>query len=249
MAQGGVEETVPRPWCILSALKTESAFLRPLNLPGVHLVETGVGPQNADRTIRKTSTEKQIGGIIHIGFAGALTPALHLGDLVLLESVENADSSQSIAADSAKRIASAIPDEIHWHSGVCLTHDHIIATASEKHALAKGRPEGEITCVDMESAPVAAFCQEQGLPYIGIRAITDTLEEDLPLNLNECRGRDGNIDTMRVMWAAVHHPSAISGLVELRRRSKDCAQALARCVRSVVHDYPAPNSCTGPAID
>lgn len=208
-------------------------------------METGVGPQNADRAIRKIAVERQIGGLIHIGFAGALAPSLHLGDLVLLESVENAEGSQSIATGSAKRIASAIPDESPWHFGVCLTFDHIIATAGEKHAIAKGRPEGEITCVDMESAPVAAFCREQGLPYIGIRAITDTLDEDLPLNLNECRGRDGNIDTMRVMWAAVHHPSAISGLVELRRRSKDCAQALATCVKRILSQYPTPGLYSG----
>jgi adenosylhomocysteine nucleosidase len=244
MAQGGMEEIVPRLWCILSALKTESAILQPMNLPGVLLAETGIGPQNALRAIRKLVDEKPIGGIIHIGFAGALTTKLHLGDIVLLSSAESIDGVQSVALGSEDKIAKAFSVESRWTSGVCITCDRIIAVANDKRALAELRPEGEITCVDMESAPVAEYCQKQNLPYIGIRAITDALDEDLPLDLNECRGRDGNIDTMRVMWAAVHHPSSIAGLMELRRRAHNCADTLAKCVANVVAAYPTPADFT-----
>src|SRR5690606_29705880 len=221
---GGSEESVPRPWCIVSALPTESTFLRPLNVPNAVLAETGVGPLNAQRSVRRLFDDSPIGGIIHIGFAGSLSPSLHLGDIVVLESIEDEGGMPPVAIGTAARSAATLSDHLRGASGVCITHDRITTTASEKRAFGGRRAEGEITRVDLESAPVATHCIEKRVPYVGFRAISDTDSEDLPLDLNECRTRDGNIDTMRIMWAALHNPSAITGLLELRRRARDCAQ-------------------------
>lgn len=228
-------------WCVVAALKSELSSVRGLHLRNVTLLETGVGPQNADRTLRAAFDKCPITGIIHVGFAGALSQVLQLGDVVIGKDVSGNDA-KSTAWFASAGLSRLFDGDIRAHAGSIVTHDRILASAGEKRAAAAQHAGNTIACVDMESAPVAAICEERRIPYIGLRAITDTLDEELPLDLNECRGRDGNIDTMRVMWAAVHHPSTISGLVELRRRARDCAQTLAACVRTIISAYPTPEA-------
>ena len=230
-----------RYWCVAAALKTELAAVRALRLSNIILVETGVGPDNARRAIREAVEKQAIGGVIQIGFAGGLSQSLLSGDIVVATAVEG-EGAAPIAPDLPERATKTFSGDILCHTGTFVTNDKILATAADKQAIADRRPEGDIACVDMESAPAAGICAERGIPYLGLRAITDTLEEDLPIDLNECRGRDGNIDTMRVMWAAVHHPTTISGLMDLRRRALECAQTLATCVRAIVTAYPSPET-------
>jgi adenosylhomocysteine nucleosidase len=235
------ESAGTKAWCVAAALKTELAAVRALHLKNVLFLETGVGPQNARRAIGETVDKHIIGGIIQIGFAGGLSQSLRPGDIVIAQSVLGKGAAPG-APDLPRRASEVFSGDIRCHAGTFVTCDKILATAGEKQAIAMQYQDGEVACVDMESAPVAAICEEWHIPYIGLRAITDTLDEDLPLDLNECRGRDGNIETMRVMWAAVHHPSTISGLVELRRRARDCANTLAACVSAVVSAFPTPEA-------
>jgi len=230
-----------KAWCVAAALKTELSAVRALRLSDIILLETGVGPDNARRAIREAVDKQAIGGLIQIGFAGGLTQSLLSGDIVVASAVEG-EGAAPIAPDLPARAQETFSGDIRCRTGTFVTHDKILATAADKQAIADRRPEGDIACVDMESAPVTGICAERGIPYLGLRAITDTLEEDLPIDLNECRGRDGNIDTMRVMWAAVHHPTTISGLMDLRRRARECAQTLATCVRAIVTAYPTPDT-------
>lgn len=228
-----------RQWCVAAALKSELAAVRALRLQNVVLIETGVGPMNAERTVRKVFDNDAVGGIIHIGFAGALSRSLALGD-VLVASVVEGEATAPAILEAPERVSSLLPPGVRSYVGTILTRDRILAKAGEKRDLAEQRPADNVACVDMESAPIAHVCMERKIPYVGIRAITDTLDEDLPMDLNECRGRDGNIESMRVMWSAVHHPSAISGLLELRRRARDCSQTLARCVKAFIEASPSP---------
>ena len=89
----------------------------------------------------------------------------------------------------------------------------------------------EIGIVDMESTAIAGVCARRGLPFLIVRSITDLLDEDLPLNFNLYRGEDGRVVSARVVKAALLRPRALSGLMELRRRSELCAQRMADFVR------------------
>ncbi len=239
MTDGRVVTSVERQWCIAAALKSELSAVRALRLQNVILIETGVGLENAERTVRKIGENDAVGGVIHIGFAGSLSHSLALGDVLVANAVD-AEVAAPVVLEGTERVRSLLPPEVRSHVGTILTCDRILAKADEKRRFAEPRPADETACVDMESAPIARICTERNLPYVGLRAITDTFDEDLPMDLNECRGRDGNIDTMRVMWSAVHHPSAISGLMELRRRARECSQTLARCVKAFVEANPSP---------
>ena len=86
----------------------------------------------------------------------------------------------------------------------------------------------------MESTAIASVCGRRGLPFLIARSITDLLDEDLPLDFNQFRNCDGRVDQKRVVRAALLKPSAFKGLLNLRKRSKLCAERLTQFVRRLV---------------
>ena len=121
--------------------------------------------------------------------------------------------------------------EVPVHKGLAITTNEIIWQAESKRALAATLEPGEIGIVDMESTSIASVCYRYGVPFIIVRSITDLLDEDLPLNFNLYRGDDGRVDSARIVKASLLRPRALSGLMELRRRSELCANRMADFVR------------------
>lgn len=220
------------PWCIAAALRTELFPVKTLYLPNAQLICTGVGLQNAERVMRNWLSAHAPELVLHIGFAGALSPDLAVGDILVGEFVRGPYEAGGDAFLLDKTRALQL-EGVSLHFGAVVSVDRILATAAEKVALAAEWSAGQTACVDMESAAVARVCAEHRTRYLGIRAITDARDDELPVDFNECRGHDGNIETMRVMWAAAHRPGSIAGLLEMRRRARNCAQQLAIAVRGL----------------
>ena len=59
-----------------------------------------------------------------------------------------------------------------------------------------------------------------------MKVVSDTASEDLPLDFNRCRDREGRFSRLRIMLAALTRPSAISGLVRLDRNCRAAADKL-----------------------
>jgi nucleoside phosphorylase len=217
----------------------ELAPLKALNLPNVICLETGVGPRNAERAIRRTIHAARPAAVIHIGLAGALSESLALGDILVADHIDGLRQAgvdrRLLHATSTLKL-----NGVTIRTGTVFTYDRILATAKEKRALAADLDKGTVACVDMESAVVAGACGESAVPYLAIRCISDAFDEDLPVDLNHCRDRDGNVDTLRVLWAIARHPRSIAGLMELHRRARSCARTLARVVQAVVARVPRP---------
>ena len=80
--------------------------------------------------------------------------------------------------------------------------------------------------VEMESFGVLGAAQEKGIPAVAIRVISDTVDEDLPLDMNEVLTDAGQVSIPRVLGQVVLHPGALPGLVRLGQNSKRAATAL-----------------------
>jgi len=217
------------PILVVAALGRELVGLNREAIDGVTLLETGEGIDNARRGLEAWLEQNTARAIVSIGFAGALSSALQAGDLVIVSKVRDGLSQPDNGLLSAAENVTLA--EVPVHNGIVITTNEIIWQAESKRALAATLEPNEIGIVDMESTAIAGVCARHELPFLIVRSITDLLDEDLPLNFNLYRGEDGRVDSARIVKAALLRPRALSGLLELRRRSELCAQRMSDFVR------------------
>jgi adenosylhomocysteine nucleosidase len=220
------------PILVVAALSRELAELGGESHPGLTLLETGEGIVNAERHLEAWLERRRARAVVSIGFAGALSPSIRIGDLVIAEEVRDASATPDAKLLSAARLLQTGQPWIHF--GLALTSHEILWQAESKRALAASLAGDEIGFVDMESTAIARVCGRRGLPFLVARSITDLLDEDLPLDFNQFRNCDGRVDQKRVVRAALLRPGSFKGLLDLRKRSKLCAERMADFVRRLV---------------
>ena len=125
--------------------------------PGVIALASG-GDIATLATRIEAALTPDIAGIISIGIAGALSPSLKVGQVVI---AADADSAW------ADTLSAALPDA---RRGLIVGSDTMLVDAASKAALHQAT--GAIA-VDMESHIAAAVAARHGLPFAGERVISD----------------------------------------------------------------------------
>ncbi|HEX8088091.1 MAG TPA: hypothetical protein VF762_04520 [Blastocatellia bacterium] len=224
-----------RPLLVVAALGRELAPLGRQSLADLALMETGEGARNAERSVRSWLNRRSARAVLCIGFGGALSDSLRPCDLVIAREVRGASREGESFASSQALLSAAGQVEIQGVSfGTAITVGEIACEANAKRRLASLLARDEIGCVDTESSAVARVCGERGVPFLTVRSITDLLDEDLPVDFNRCRASDGGVSSRRVIRAAFARPQSFRGLLELKRRSDQCAERLAAFVRQLL---------------
>ncbi len=218
------------PILVTAALSHELGKLRRSSHPGLALVETGEGTVNAERHLAAWLEQRLPRAVLSIGFAGALSPSLQAGDLVIAREVRDSNISPDASLLSA---AERVQIE-RVRFGAAVTTDEILWRAESKRALASSLDANEIGFVDMESTAIAKVCARRGVPFLIVRSITDPLDEDLPLDFDRYRDGDGQVDPKKIIRAALLRPATFKALLVLRKRSKLCADRMADFVNCMV---------------
>jgi purine-nucleoside phosphorylase len=208
---------------ICFALKEEAAPFRSGLRRGhpVSILLTGIGRQNAEKSLR----EFLAGGasvppdlVLTCGFAGGLNPDLKLGDVAFeVRSPESKVQSQLLAAG-------ARPAKF-------FCADRVATTVAEKKKL---RDETGADAVEMESAAIHAVCAECGIHCATVRVISDTANEDLPLDFNALAKPDKNLDFGKLAWAIAKSPGKIGALMELQKKTRFAAERLASVLNKII---------------
>jgi adenosylhomocysteine nucleosidase len=162
----------------------------------VLIAHTGVGPAAAARCAAELLGRHRPRFLIAAGFAGALDPALRLGDIVLGENV----SDTRLLAQ-----AGALGPSVR---GGLTSADHAVESVAAKAALA--RETGAIA-VDMETAAIAAACAVACIPLLAVRVISDRADDPLPVPFDEwfdlARQRPR---PAALVWYLARHPRQIA---------------------------------------
>jgi adenosylhomocysteine nucleosidase len=197
----------------------------------VILASTGDGAENAARGARALLEGRRVESIIVVGVAGALSPALRLG--MLLVSREVMDENRPVGAPDpawlqrALRDTGAIP-------ATFVSSRTILCTPQAKRAAYDALPRGAVAGVDLETAAFARAATERGIPYIALRAISDVAEETLPMDFNAMRDASGAVDVRRVALRALPRPRLLASLWGWRGRMAGCSESLAGAVQALL---------------
>jgi len=205
----------------------------------VVVTKSGIGRrragQSADSLIRLFGCQS----MLICGFAAGLTIDVKPGDLVLADRVipgtEAVDDDHTIFADPASLVLPPMPPDIKTHVGAVLTYYRVVTTGAEKRDIAS---HVRALALDMESAGALEACETNGVKWSVVRAISDGLDDDLPLPFDPfINDRSGEVNRGRVISAVMIQPWKIPAVVRLGRRSTLAARNLAVFVEAYIAQF------------
>jgi len=225
-----------RPLAVVAAMAEEIAPLkRRLSDPSVILTRTGEGRQRAETGGGAFLDRVRPRLLVVIGISGGLTPSLGPGSLLVAREVR--DGTEPVTPPDSTWVARALTFD-GTVAGTVISSERILCTPAEKARAREGLPADEPAAVDLESAAFARAAATRSVPYVVIRAISDTADEALPLDLNRCRDEAGGVRRLAVVRQALLHPSSVRGLWRLRKRLDRCAHALAGVALNLIQGDP-----------
>lgn len=201
---------------VLFAVNQEGQyFLAPSK--NIYVCITGMGAANAANAARCAIAQTSPKTVITAGFAGGLDPKYAVGTVLYDE-------------DPACGLQAALEREGAKH-GRFYCHDKVVSTALEKAKLWK---ETGADAVEMESSIIRAICKEAGIPSATIRVISDSAEQDMPLDFNSLMGPNNRIDKKRLAATLLRRPSLIPALLKFQRRTVCAARSLGSVITEIV---------------
>jgi adenosylhomocysteine nucleosidase len=198
----------------------------------VLLIQTGIGPAKARAITRQILKSESWDVVISTGFAGALNSS-PIGSLVIGNEVLLGYSVDLLADSDPQRIA-CHPEWVNTslniklmgpyplQSGRFVTMDRVLKHASQKYIL--GKQTGSVA-VDMESGAIGQVAQQHGLPFLIVRAISDGVNEDLPVDFNVFLRPFGWVEGMGHILST---PRCWRGIFRLYRNSNQAGLQLSR---------------------
>jgi len=168
----------------------------------------GIGAEAARRAAEAAIALYNPVLVISAGFAGALDPALAVGQTLMPSQVIDALDGSRIHAESGE--------------GILITFDSI-ADVEQKSRFAKAFGAHAI---DMEAAAVARSAQAHGIKFLACKVISDSSSSALP-PLARFIGADGKFHGGRFFFYIALRPWKWGAVRRLARDSMKAAQALA----------------------
>jgi adenosylhomocysteine nucleosidase len=182
---------------IFTAIQSEAKAIAPFLPTSVELTVIGIRAVRLPKRVEATA-------IIMAGFAGALDPALEIGDI--------------------------IHDE---PAGIIHTSRSIIATTAEKSSLFLSTGA---RAVDMENEIVRDFARQMGVPFFGIRAISDRANEALDPRVLELVDEVGTPIAGAIALGLLKSPFLVGTLNRLRINTSIAGRALAAAVKNLLDE-------------
>lgn len=211
------------------------------------LCRCGMGEERAAAALQWLVEHERLWGVLSIGFAGGLQPALTTGDVVLADRIQ-ASSERTIRNGPVLEASVfegglVIPDTrlstlatmaaqragLSLHHGLLWSHQTLVASVFDKRLL--GRDTGALA-VDMESYGIGALAASHRLPFVSMRAILDPYDMALDLPLSNLTTPDGGVRTGGAATAIMRQPRLLQSFWALWKLSR-----LARCRLGVWFDH------------
>lgn len=171
--------------------------------PGIQVIAAGSSPARLVKELREAAPHAA--GIISFGMAGAIDPYLKLGDIVIGSRLTGdfpCDCNQGWVLALKALLPQARVGAIHADGRFFAEMRQKFERAGASAALA----------VDMESHIAGAIAAESGVPFVGLRCISDVTEVDLPPAIAVAMKPDGGVDYGAVVGSIFKTPGQLPHL-------------------------------------
>ena len=205
---------------------------------GVLVSTVGIRAGRTESVVSELTREHGVTEILALGYAGAASPGLRTGDLVLGAEtclVDDSGVSESgpgtTTLDPAllARAESALSRSgVRYQIGKIGTVSRVVTEPDVKRQL--GESLG-VQALDMETYHVAEAVSRYRLPFLAVRAILDPVEMRLPEGLDTLH-EEGRVSVARGLGYVVSHPSEVWRLSGLGLKARAADRALNEFIRS-----------------
>ena len=206
-----------------------------IQLPGgAILLCSGIGPHRA-RLGARALVEKGATALVSWGTAGGLLAGLSPGSLILPGRIIASDhSAYPVDPVWHERLCSRLKGHFSFYNEDMTESGTVLATRLEKETL--WRRTGAIA-TDMESASIAWFAQEAGVPLAVIRAVADPAEMPIGPSLLQSIDEFGRVRFSRLVRSLIRNPMEILTLLRLGRNFRAAQAALVKVVRRAGNQF------------
>ncbi len=189
------------------------------------LVCGGVGAEAARRAAEAVISLFQPAVVWSVGFAGALDPALRVGDVLQPRRVINCTDGSSVTIEAGEGTLVSFAS---------------VATPPQK---AKLRDSFAAQAVDMEAAAVARAAEARGIGFTAVKVISDESNFSFP-EIEQFVDTNGQFSESRFALYAALRPWLWPRVLRLARNSTRAAHALCNRLNRMIANAAAQHSPT-----
>jgi nucleoside phosphorylase len=194
-----------------------------------------MGAERATRAATWLVQHYALHGLLSVGFAGGLQAAPATGDALLPQQVLawSGDLQGATVVQTAPlctdvdlaRLATLSAHQAHLrqYQGTLLTVPGVLRHAATKQHL--GQRSGALAA-DMESYSIGQVAVAHAIPFMPLRTIFDTCNDDIPWPVERCISANGVVRPLRVLGALALHPGAFLHTVPMWRQAQRAGHAL-----------------------
>jgi nucleoside phosphorylase len=191
----------------------------------VRAAKTGIGIDLATQAANKMVDRGDVDHVVVVGIAGGLGPTSPVGALVIPEAVEDFPDAVSFVPAP---LGGLTP------TGIIVSSDEYGYEPEVVEAfLARG-----VVAVDMETVAVAKVCEQKGVPWSAVRAISDpadgpTVDTDVVTLVKP----DGTPDVGKSIRYLLRHPGRLPALAKMGRDATAAASKAAKVARQAIEEH------------
>ncbi len=185
----------------------------------VRALLTGMGQEHALNAAKKALGYKP-DICISTGLAGSLREGYRPGDILAARLVS--EVGEPVAVASHRELLSTAVDCGARQIERLATSKTLVTRTEQKRELGS-----QAEAVDMESYTILAEAARCGVPAVAIRAISDTVDFDMPYDFEQARDAHGQIRVTGILSQVLQRPAGLPKLMRLARDSRFASRRLA----------------------
>ena len=201
---------------------------------GHWLAVAGAGPEPARAAAAKL-VDREVDGLVSWGCAAGLARHLAPGHLVMAEHVVGENGRQHFTDTHwRERLSSRLSPEVTRHVAPIRESRDVVSTRRDKAHL--HHISGHVA-LDMESAAIGCVAQDQGLPFLVVRAIADHADMDFPRAVTRALNPRGDVRMTTLLGQLALHPAELGALMALGRAFGAAMKTLHQVRRAAGADF------------
>tara|TARA_B100000809_G_scaffold18982_1_gene16817 strand:- start:3903 stop:4787 length:885 start_codon:yes stop_codon:yes gene_type:complete len=200
----------------------------------VIIAEGGTGKEQAATATGDIIQMYKPRWVIASGFAVALVAGLEHEHLLMADPVMDPEGTRLELGTRWDQQAIKKQEELHL--GPLLSQYKLVYTPVEREALAG--LHGAIA-VDIESMAIARVCSQQQVPCMVVRVITETLDEEIPVEVTNMIKQNTTAGKLGAFTGAIFRRfSSVKDMWRLKDRAFRASDRLGRYLVSVIEQLP-----------